>query len=299
MRGGLSVNDYYVEPEKTEISENGFEFFINYIHSRDVFVSPHIHTAIEILFIIDGSFRVYADDSEFLLSEGDAVLFRSHTIHRVYPLKDGVSSYYVLKIRPSMILDFSSQAFGSAYLLQLSLSSKSSKSLWTREECEANGIRRSLLKLAEDYDRKDYGSDISAKICAAQILLAMLRDTEKPQELPAELGPADENLMRRIYNAVVYINSHYTEDLTARECGDRIFMSYSYFSRCFRRITGQSFKDYLNQTRINHAEKLLISSDKSITEVAAECGFNSVSYFICSFKKLKGVTPSVFRENNR
>jgi len=75
------------------------------------------------------------------------------------------------------------------------------------------------------------------------------------------------------------------------------YMSYSYFSRCFYRITGKSFKEYLNLTRINRAEKAILTTDKSVTEIAGDCGFNSVSYFISTYKKLKGVTPLSLRNH--
>jgi len=68
-------------------------------------------------------------------------------------------------------------------------------------------------------------------------------------------------------------------------------MSYSYFSRSFRRVTGLSFKKYLNQTRINRAEQMLLTGNGSVSEIAMECGYNSISYFISVYKSIKGTTP--------
>ncbi|MBQ6824219.1 MAG: helix-turn-helix transcriptional regulator, partial [Clostridia bacterium] len=62
---------------------------------------------------------------------------------------------------------------------------------------------------------------------------------------------------------------------TAEDCSSHVFLSYSYFSRSFKRITGHTFKDYLNITRINQAEKALVSTRKPITEIAAECGLTT------------------------
>ena len=71
--------------------------------------------------------------------------------------------------------------------------------------------------------------------------------------------------------------------------------SYSYFSRSFRRITGKSFKTYLNRTRVDHAAQLLCREGVSVSEVAARCGFNSVSYFIRVFRTVTGKTPHNFK----
>ena len=68
-------------------------------------------------------------------------------------------------------------------------------------------------------------------------------------------------------------------------------MSYSYFSRCFKNVTGKTFKEYLNMVRINHAQRLLATTTLSVTQVALECGYNNISYFIAVYKSLKGETP--------
>lgn len=291
------MNEYFVEPEKSVISEHGIEFFLQLNKFADLIVSPHIHTSIEILYITKGRYRVYSDNEEYILSPGDAILFRSHTIHKVYGLDEGTNAYYVLKIKPSLMLDFSSQHHGASYLLRLALAHKKEKTVWKKDECDKNGITDMFSELVREQQNPGYGSDIAMKLISARILLAMLRDMEECMPFSTEQKSTDENLIRRIYNATVYINSHYADDITAEECGRLQFMSYSYFSRSFKRITGQSFKDYLNMTRINHAEKVLMSGDKTITEISSECGFNNVSYFISIYKKLKGVTPCAFRDS--
>ena len=133
------------------------------------------------------------------------------------------------------------------------------------------------------------------RAAAASILLSVLRDTQTEESESAQDEMTDD-ILRRIYDLTVYINSHYSENLSAAECAAKAYMSYSYFSRCFFRVTGKSFKDYLNTARVNNAEKLLCTTDKSVTLIATECGFNNVSYFITVYKRLKGMTPHAARK---
>ena len=79
----------------------------------------------------------------------------------------------------------------------------------------------------------------------------------------------------------------------ADECG----LSYSYLSRVFKRVMKKSFSEYVNYIRITEAQRLLASTEKSITEIAQDVGFSTASYFIDTFKKQVHVTPSKFRSN--
>ena len=90
---------------------------------------------------------------------------------------------------------------------------------------------------------------------------------------------------------MVYVRNHYTEDMDERELARSLGMSYSYFSRSFRRVTGMTFKQYLNRTRVNQAEKMLCRGTTSVSEVATKCGYNSISYFISVYKNITGKTP--------
>ena len=90
---------------------------------------------------------------------------------------------------------------------------------------------------------------------------------------------------------------NYNNDISALDCAKAVNISYSYFSRTFQKITGKQFRRYLNEIRINHAEKLMMLTNRSITEIAMECGFNDVSYFISQYKSLRGVTPNKFRKS--
>lgn len=291
------MSEYYVEQENVQMSQDGMEFFHFIYEHPKISVDPHIHNAVEILFITEGCFRVFVDHVEYMVQEGDVVLFRSNTIHRLYPLKHGRNTYYVLKLRPDFILNLSYQSRGVYYLLLLSLHiNEEEKTVWSAEECIKNGISNSLKRLIKESEAGGCCSDIAVKICAAEILLAMLRDIASSRENEALWEIGNEGLMKRIYHAIEFINCHYMEQLTAEECSRHVFMSYSYFSRCFKKITGKSFKNYLCMTRLSHAEKALIATEKPISEIALECGFGSVSYFIALYKKQKGITPLAFRE---
>ena len=289
------MKDYWVEAELEIISKTGMEFFFFQLSEQNPNVTPHIHAAVELLFVQSGKLHIFADEDELFANVGDVVLFRSNTIHRLYALEDGNASYYVLKFSPRLIMELSSPEHRSTYLLQLALNTKHEKTVWGSAEAEANGLHTALETLIRANGNSVLCGDIAMKIGTASVLLALLRDLLPDN--PSGHALPDGNTARRIYDVTVYINEHYAEDLNAADCAARIFMSYSYFSRCFLRITGKSFKEYLNITRVNHAEKALLSTNRSVTEIASDCGFNNVSYFITVYKKIKGETPYSTRKH--
>ena len=92
-----------------------------------------------------------------------------------------------------------------------------------------------------------------------------------------------------------YISEHCCEDLTLDYIADLSGFSKFHFSRLFKQFTNMSYYKYLNKKRIEYAEKLLVNKELTITEVALQCGFSSLSAFIRMFKIVKECTPTEFK----
>lgn len=71
------------------------------------------------------------------------------------------------------------------------------------------------------------------------------------------------------------------------------------FSELFREITGESWRRHINKLRMDYAKKLLVSTERSVTAIAFECGFEELSHFHHSFKASYGTTPVSFRQQFR
>jgi len=102
-----------------------------------------------------------------------------------------------------------------------------------------------------------------------------------------------ETLVKTIKN---YIEEHFTEDISLEEIASNLYISYFYMCHFFKRMTGISVNSYINQKRMEKAFFELIKTEKKITDIATECGFNSFSYFTETFGKSTGMNPQTFRE---
>jgi len=102
---------------------------------------------------------------------------------------------------------------------------------------------------------------------------------------------------RRIEKAFDYMNANYNRGISLEEVAKVASMPEVSFSRFIKKRTGSTFIDSLNEIRLGHATKLLISSTQTIAEIAYKCGFNNISNFNRIFKKKKNCTPKEFRDS--
>ena len=94
-----------------------------------------------------------------------------------------------------------------------------------------------------------------------------------------------------------YIHDHYKENITREHIADSLFMTPEYLAKLYKRKTGRTIKDYINQYRIEQAKKLLQNGEQNIGDVAGDVGFENFSYFSTVFKKYEGISPGEYRKD--
>ncbi len=108
-------------------------------------------------------------------------------------------------------------------------------------------------------------------------------------------GKENEN---RINKVCQYVQKHATEPLTIHKAAALIHLSPGAFCKFFKRITGKTFSDYVNDIRIANVCNQLLATDKQIAELAFMNGFETLTYFNRVFLKKKGVRPGQYRLNH-
>ncbi len=255
-------------------------------HSRrSIACSAHIHSAAELLYVKEGSYTVTLDDAPYEIGEGDLILFCSGAIHSVVTGECERNSYYVIKTPPSFFIDFARRDAGAEYAMRFALNRKESKCLWRKEELKQSDIKTALDALIREITEERYASEVAIKLKIMELLLTILRHDAPNEPL------ASDQTSRIIYSVMRYVHEHFAEDIDEKDLAKNYGMSYSYFSRSFKRVTGMTFKNYLNRMRISKAEQLLYAKDYSVSEAATACGYNSVSYFIKTYRTVTGTTP--------
>ena len=98
-----------------------------------------------------------------------------------------------------------------------------------------------------------------------------------------------------IVKAMEYMEAHFQERLLLEDVARAVYLSPNHFSSLFTKVNGRSFSEYLSEVRIKRAMELLAESDRSVLEIAFDCGFNSFSAFSRNFKLRCGCSPTYYR----
>jgi two-component system response regulator YesN len=114
-----------------------------------------------------------------------------------------------------------------------------------------------------------------------------------------ELLVADEEDNEVISDVKRYIKENLSKDITVAGIATHFYISPNYFSRLFKRVTGERCNEYIARSRIERARHLLSSTNMKVGMVASEVGYRDTNYFSLAFKKHLGVSPGQYRQDKR
>lgn len=266
-------------------TKKGNESFLAYSVNVPFFEFKwHYHPEYELTLITKGTGKRLVGDSYESFEAGDLVLLGPDLPHTW-------SSEAVNKQQVSAIVIQFSQEFIDSFL-QLNefsnvsgLLAASSRGLFFQK---ALTMYRSLEVLPELSGIEKVAS-----------LLTILQNltTQKCIRLSSEyFNPVKgEETENRINKVCQYVQKNASKNITLGQVAGLIHLSRSAFSKFFKRATGKTFSDYVNDIRIGNACRVLTESDKAISDIAHETGFESLTYFNRVFLKKKGSTPRKFR----
>lgn len=155
------------------------------------------------------------------------------------------------------------------------------------ELSDASEIRETLASLSESYNNGSPREMILAQSLLLNLIYTLVKraDSSKPTYKPKSSNRAV------IEQTVRYIKENLSEELSLESLSLRMNFSPIYFHKLFKASTGRTLREYIEEQRIKRAAELLTSTDKTLTQIAYECGFSSQSYFSYAFKRKTASTP--------
>lgn len=246
----------------------------------------HLHDFHEIFYLKSGECTAFIGHSINKYKKGDFVIVPAGLMHRTDYTGIGLHERVVISFSED-IVSWLKEALGKEMTREFLNSSVVSVPEKRREYVE-----EILSKLFFEKTSPDILSEGYIKCQMTQLLLFILRCKKYGATIEREPEAKDSI----IQEAAEYIYNNYSEKITLEDMAERLHMSTTGLSKKFKSATGFGFKEYLQNIRITNAERLLIETDKPVTEIAYECGFSDSNYFGDAFKKIKGTSPLKYRK---
>ncbi len=255
--------------------------------SKKVIQESHVHPYYEIFYLVNGDCTFFINHDIYKLNKGDLVIVPEGELHKsTYPQR-GFSEQYCLCFKDNN-LEWLKEIIGEE-IVNASLK----MGVISIPEKRRDYVEALMKKMSFESKEQDILSAAFIKIGLIELLLFIIRCQRFEQNVIKEID-VDNQLMQQI---ATYIYNNYNQKITLEHMADKFHISKSYLSKKFKSVTGFRFKEYLVNVRIKNACTLLLDTNKSITDIAFECGFNDSNYFGDAFRHVKGMSPNKYRRN--
>lgn len=241
---------------------------LQFSEGNRLFFPSHLHGSFEFIMITDGECNITVDKKCYHVTPGKAVLVFPNQVHSMESTDS--NAYFCWIFSSGYVKAFSEFAYQNLPVSNLfSPPQALVADLQTlRREDRLVHIKSVLYQMVDCFDR------------AAEY-------TSREQ--------GDESLLAKIFS---YVRSHYHSECSLQMLSTSLNYHYSYLSRLFSEQTGMSFTEYVNRFRIHESCYFLTNTDKSTTQIAFDCGYDSLRSFYRNFKEQTGETPGEFRQKH-
>ncbi len=244
--------------------------------TNDNMTTFHSHEYFEIYYLESGTRYHIIEGKIYTLAPGHIALFRPNQLHYSFSDKDVSFSRLLVYFDKSIIqnADIFNILSDICGVYQLS----------NKNNIEIYGFMKQIL--LEETVKDEYYEE-SMKNLVNQLLIQLIRNTSN------KMVTYHKTLSSRV---ISYINKNYMNKITIGEIAEQFYISQWHLCREFKNDTNETIIQYTNKVRIVESQILLLETNKSITSISSEVGFENVTHFERVFKQIVGTTPSKYRK---
>lgn len=246
------------------------DFYIGTAHrtQKGEIVSPHWHDFYEILYILQGTVKQTIDDTDDILTAGDIVVIQPGRVHKTSMLSTECKIIVVM----FMPVNFSGLEQLSGGYLHCPYQNQSE-------------IKKLFFKMRNEFTQKKYGHQNIVKGLIFEALGYLIRNNDA-------LIKNDNINTAKIVKICKYVDENIHKPLNLKEVAKAAGYSHEHFSKLFKKTTGQTFKSYVDNSKMLMAKRLIIFEGLSVGDTARRLGYDDISTFCRAFKRLNGYAPS-------
>lgn len=150
-----------------------------------------------------------------------------------------------------------------------------------------------LLNMLDEYEKESPYRDFALQCMLFQVLILILDERLPDNDVTIYPTPLTPPIIEALY----YMEKHYPNKLSLDTVAGISGFSPAHFSKVFQSQLGKSYSEYLSDIRLKHVQELLLTTKKTITEIALETGYTYPGNLTEQFKRKIGVTPMAYRKH--
>ncbi|WP_438350247.1 AraC family transcriptional regulator [Paenibacillus sp. FA6] len=252
----------------------------------------HSHNGFELYLCVQGNGNFIASEQIHALGMGTFTVVSPMALHLSRPDRSVPFHRYILAVQRSYLENLYVEDRASSFIIRQWLPEPDNDSI----HFQLNGrqllnLQDTLAQLEREINKKQPCYPLIVK----SLILQLFAQLGRYQFETGEDQRGSYEQKRLVENILCYIMEHHHEPLSAETLCGQFHLSRSYLFRIFKQNTGVSINESLITIRINKAKDFLQGTELPITEVAATVGFQDLSHFCHTFKRLSGMTPSRYR----
>lgn len=258
---------------------------INLLHKQN-FTMPcaHFHSIYEMYYLISGSRKFFIKNKIYDILPGTLILIPPNVIHRTLETTGEEHSRFIIEINPDYIPYMDMKGL-------LDSTFKAGPVLKLPEKLQRAIEQKFDLFRNEVNCNHPYRED-ALKVLTVEFFIQLNRYAYSNNMLK----DSDVNMNNKLSEIITYINDNYKKNISLTSIAEEFYISRHHLSRIFKKYTGFTVGEYITNHRINASQYLLVNTDMKIIDIASQVGFNSLSNFGRTFKRLSdNKTPKEYR----
>lgn len=279
---------------------NGNSIYVN-LYCESSKPHLHVHDFIEISYVASGAGLHILGDRKYEVRKGDLFLINYHIPHEFRSIDSPMEpplKVYNCVFKPDFLdgnlfdyKDFTDVihylSFRSIFSLEFDVSDLKILGV------ENHAIEAIYKKMLEEFINQEDGYMELLRVYLIELLITIFRSLKKSYKTENSTMPHHAKMIEK---SIKYLEANYTLNTKLTDLASQAFLSPTYFCKLFKDYTGTTISEYVQKLRIEEACNLLKHKDNKIITIAQEVGYKDIKHFNEVFKRLTGMTPSVYKK---
>ena len=250
----------------------------NFVHAASDSIPFHWHDELQITWISEGELEYSINGDKFRLGSDKLLLVQSHQLH---------SSHTTTSDVKTLCINFTPEIF-HPLILKKYIQPMLDSHAFAYSLLLLKPYQITMLKKFQNWKQEPMGY-FSVMNFLSQVFEDILKEFEEDAETP------DREETRLFHEMLGFVHANFAQPLSVKDIADSAILNKNRCTALFKKYTNMSPIKYLNEYRLYTAKNMILHTDKSISDISADVGYNQISHFIEQFRLSYGMSPLKYR----